>query len=314
MRLVLAAVAIAPMLPSADCQTANQAEIAREISRTQRPTPFQTGAAQNGLGQPVEQLPQREEYGPLEVLYNARPAPMFTMQAFSGAYYTTNAALVPNHEIDDWYFQQGLSFNWSKPFYQSTLIPHFSLYQAWFEYTKTGQEGIENFSAMDVDLGLTYVLKKLGNIVLTADYVYERLADLPLGDEIFHEDHLIFGLNKAFHISRTHVAFVQGFADLSLSTAPVVDERNEYGFNAGYSIDLTPEIQTTLSYRYALYDYTQGPRVDNNQTFALSIVWRVRPAIFLQLGANYVLNNSNLRAFDYHVFNGGPTATVNIQW
>jgi hypothetical protein len=35
---------------------------------------------------------------------------------------------------------------------------------------------------------------------------------------------------------------------------------------------------------------------------------------FLQLGGNYILNNSNLRIFNYHVFTGGPSATLNIQW
>ncbi len=295
-------------------QTSNPAEVAREVSRTQNPSPSETGPAQNVLGIPVQELPERQEYGQVEVLYNTRPVPTFNMQVFSGIFYTTNAALVPNHEIDDWYFQQGLSFNWSKPLYQSSLIPHLSLYQAWFEYARTGDEGVENFSAMDVDLGLTYVLKKIWNIALSVDYVYERLGSLSLEDEIFHENHLILGVNKTFRISRTHVAFIQGFADYSLSTAPVVDERNEYGCTVGYAIDWTPEVSTILSYRYALYDYTQGPRVDDNNTFALSIIWRFRPSIVVQFGANYVLNDSNLKIFKYNVFNGGPTASVNFQW
>ena len=135
-----------------------------------------------------------------------------------------------------------------------------------------------------------------------------------LSDEIFHENHLVFGVSKIFAISRTHSAFVQGFADISLSTVPFSTERNEYGASVGYAIDWIPEFTTALSYRYAYYDYAEGPRADNNQTFALSLIWRFRPTAFLQLGANYVLNNSNIKSFDYHVFNGGPTASVNIQW
>jgi hypothetical protein len=309
-----AAASAAAMLSSADGQTPNQAEVGREVSRTQRPAPVLTGPAQTGLGAPVTGLPQREEYGPLKVLYNARPLPMFSFQTFAGAYYTTNAALLRNHEIGEWYFQQGYSLGWSKPFLQSTLFPHASLYQAWFEYGKTGAEGIENFSAMDVDVGITYTLKKLANIALSVDYIYERLAGLNLSDDIFHENHLVLAANKTFAISRTHSAFIQGFADLSLSTWPLVDERNEYGVAVGYSIDWIPEVTTSLYYRYALYDYTQGPRVDNNHTFALALTWRFTPRAYLQLSGNCVLNNSNLRPFDYHVFTGGPTASVNIQW
>lgn len=299
---------------AADAQTANQAEVGREVSRNQGTIPFQTSTGTNPSLVETQQLPQRQEYGELGILYNAKPIPTFTLQTFAGAFYTTNAALLPHNEISDWYFQQGLNFGWSKPFYQSSLIPHFSIYQAWFEYARTGTAGVENFSAMDVDVGLTYVIKKLSNIALSVDYIYERLADLPLQDEIFHENHLVFGVNKIFSISRTHSAYIQGFADLSLSTAPVVNERNEYGFSLGYSIAWTPEISTNLSYRYAYYDYTQGPRSDQNNTFALAITWRIRPSIFLELGGNYVINDSNIHFFNYKVFNGGPTAAVNIQW
>ena len=45
---------------------------------------------------------------------------------------------------------------------------------------------------MDANVGLTYVIKKLANLALSVDYTYERLANLELTDEIFHENHLIF--------------------------------------------------------------------------------------------------------------------------
>lgn len=269
-RLFLTYAVSVVLVSSADGQTANQAEVGREISRTQRPAPLQTGTGQTELGAPVQELPAREEYGELKVHYNTRPPPTFSLQTFAGVFYTTNAALLPSHQIDDWYFQQGYSLSWSKPVLHSTLFPHASIYQAWFEYTKTGAEGIENFSAMDVDVGITYALKKLGNIAVSVDYIYERLADLVLSDGIFHENHLVFGVNKVFAISRTHSAFVQGFADISLSTVPFSTERNEYGASVGYAIDWIPEFTTALSYRYAYYDYAEGPRAGNNQTFALT--------------------------------------------
>ena len=201
--LLLTAAFSATLLSSVDGQTANPAQVGREVSRTQRPAPVQTGPAQTGLGAPAAELPQREEYGPLKVLYNTGPLPTFSFQTFAGAFYTNNAALLPSHEIGEWYFQQGYALGWSKPFLQSTLFPHTSLYQAWFEY---------------------------------------------------------------------------------------------------------------VSYRYAYYDYAEGPRADSNHTFALSLVWRIRPMAFLQLGADYVIDNSNIRSFNYRVFNGGPTTSINIQW
>ena len=307
--------AILELASSARGQAANQAEAARQTSRIQGPSPFQTGIGPGEQTAVTGQLPESQEYGELRVLYNERPLPMFTLQLFAGPFYTTNAALLPpSREIGDWYFQQGYTLNWSKGFLQSTLFPRVSLYQAWFEYARPSVTGIDNFSAMDPDVGVTYVIRKLADIAVSIDYVYERLADLGLDNEIFHEHHLVFGLNKVFHISRTQSAFVQGFADLSLQTAPSESERNEYGVGVGYSIDWLPEVSTTFSYRYARYQYTEGTRDDNNHSFAVSLIWRIMPRVFLQVGGDYVLNNSNLRVFNYHVFTGGPSAAVNIQW
>lgn len=96
----------------------------------------------------------------------------------------------------------------------------------------------------------------------------------------------MLGANKTVAISRTHSAFVQGFANISLSTASLSTERNEYGASIGYAIDWIPEFTTTFFYRYAYYDYAEGPRADSNHTFALSLIWRIRPTAFLQLSAN----------------------------
>jgi hypothetical protein len=117
-----------------------------------------------------------------------------------------------------------------------------------------------------------------------------------------------------FAISRTHFAFLQGFADISLGTEPSSSARNDYGAFIGYAINWTPEITINLSYRYALQDYSEGSRRDNNHSFALSLIWTVRPWALVQLGAVFVLNDSNIDTFNYYVFTGGPTASLNFQW
>ena len=167
---------------------------------------------------------------------------------------------------------------------------------------------------MDANVGVTYVVKKLGNLALSVDYTYERLADLELTDEIFHENHLIVSANEVFAISRTHFVLVQAFADISLGTEPLSSARNDYGAFIGYAIDWTPEITVTLSYRYALQDYTEGPHWDNNHSFALSLIWTIRPWAVARLAAVYVLNDANIDEFDYNVFTGGPSASLNFQW
>ena len=293
---------------------ASQPEVGREVSRIQRPTLFPMVTGEGEQAALEGDLLDRKEYGQLRILYDLRPLPWFTTQIFSGAFYTTNAALLPNNEMDNWYFQQGFFLNLSKGFFKSSLYPHASLYQAWFEYAEPGVQGIEDFSAMDANVGVTYVIKKLWNLALSVDYTYERLADLELADELFHENHFIVAANQVFAISRTHFVFAQAFADISLGTEPSSSARNDYGAFIGYAIDWTPEVTVTLSYRYALQDYTEGPHWDNNHSFALSLIWSIRPWAVARLAAVYVLNDANIDAFNYNVFTGGPTASLNFQW
>ena len=293
---------------------ADRPEVGREVSRIQRPTLFPMVTGEGVEAGVVGELPERKEFGRLRILYDTRPLPWLTTQIFSGAFYTTNAALLPNNAQDNWYFQQGFNVNLSKGFFKNSLYPHASFYQAWFEYAEPGVQGIENFSAMDANVGITYVIKKLANLALSVDYTYERLANLELTDEIFHENHLIVSANEVFAISRTHFVLVQGFADISLGTEPLSSARNDYGAFIGYAIDWTPEITVTLSYRYALQDYTEGPHWDNNHSFALSLIWAIRPWAVARLAAVYVLNDANIEAFDYNVFTGGPSASLNFQW
>jgi hypothetical protein len=154
------AVASSLALISSAFGQAVQPEVGREVSRIQRQTLFRPPISPDEERALARELRQREEYGELRVLYDSRLLPWFALQIFSGAFYTTNAALLPNNEMDTWYFQQGLNLNWTKGFLASTLFPHASFYQAWFEYARPGVQGIEDFSAMDANVGVTYILKK----------------------------------------------------------------------------------------------------------------------------------------------------------
>ena len=122
---------------------ADRPEVGREVSRIQRPTlfPMVTGEGEAALGGKL--LQRREEYGRLRILYDTRPVAWLSTQIFSGAFYTTNAALLPNNAQDNWYFQQGFNVNLSKGFFKNSLYPHASFYQAWFGSQKPGVQGIE---------------------------------------------------------------------------------------------------------------------------------------------------------------------------
>ena len=93
-------------------------------------------------------------------------------------------------------------------------------------------------------------------------------------------------------------------------------ERKEYGqLRIPYDLRPLPWFTAQIvSYRYALEDYTEGPRWDNNHSFALSLIWSIRPWAVARLAAVFVLNDSNIDAFNYNVFTGGPTASLNFQW
>ena len=169
---------------------ADRPEVGREVSRIQRPTLFPMVTGEGVEAAVVGELPERKEFGRLRILYDTRPLPWLTTQIFSGAFYTTNAALLPNNEKDNWYFQQGFLLNMSKGFFKTrfthmrrSISPGLSMQSRGRSNRKLLRDGRH--------VGATYVLKKLANLALSVHYTYERLANLELTDEIFHENHLI---------------------------------------------------------------------------------------------------------------------------
>src|SRR4029077_4917139 len=106
-------------------------------------------------------LKRTEAYQPFSVLVNA---PFF---------YTSNVALTPSHELSDFVIAPAVGIYY-EPRITKTLYGFVDVRQQVFYYDKYDSF---NFASFDAEAGLTYLVPSLHNLVVRAEYDFNRLTD-----------------------------------------------------------------------------------------------------------------------------------------
>jgi hypothetical protein len=225
----------------------------------------------------------------------------FSAFASITGFYTNNAALTNADQVDDFFFvgEVGVSY---QPRITRDLVAEITVRQAAFRYAKFDEL---DFESLNTGAGLTYVVRPLGGIALTARYNYNRLTDGSEHDEFFKNQTLTLGVLKSFELSKAHYIYL-GYSTIFGWSDPVAPQRDEHGVFLGYHLNLTRALSGGLFYRLALFDYLEG-RDDWNQTLAVSLKWEVTRWFNIAATASGGFNESNRDVFDYDVFNAGLT-------
>jgi hypothetical protein len=247
--------------------------------------------------------PGDPDLGQQVILKRREKTTPFSAFANVTGFYTNNAALTNAAQVDDFFFvgEVGVSY---QPRITRDLVAEITVREAAFRYAKFDEL---DFESLNLGAGLTYVVRPLGGIALTARYNYNRLTDGSDHDEFFNNQTITVGLLKSFEFSKAHYVYV-GYSSIFGFSDPVAPERNEHGIFAGYHASLTRSISSELFYRVALFDYHEG-REDWNQTLAISLKWDVTRWFNVAATASGGFNNSNRDVFDYDVFNTGLSLT-----
>ncbi len=245
--------------------------------------------------------PGDPDLGEQVILKRREKATPFSAFANVTGFYTSNAALTNGVELNDFFFvgEVGVSY---QPRITRDLVAEITVRQAAFRYAK--YDALD-FESLNMGAGLTYVVRPLGGIALTARYNYNRLTDGSEHDEFFKNQTITVGLLKSFEFSKAHYVYV-GYSSIFGFSDPVAPQRDEHGIFAGYHASLTRSVSSELFYRLALFDYLEG-RYDWNQTLALSLKWDVTRWFNVAATVSGGFNNSNRDVFDYDVFNAGLT-------
>jgi hypothetical protein len=247
------------------------------------------------------QSPNDPDLGEQEILKRVEKYQPFTASVAAPFYYTSNVALVRRGEKSDFLVAPigGVTF---APQITKTLFGEISVQDQQFVYDKYSQL---DFGSFDVRTGLLYVLPQLHNLVLRAQYDYNRLNRRQTFDE-FYSDHSIFlSAELPFRIDRAQQISLG--ADTSLSFAADQDrpQRNEFDVYLGYNVNVSRSFAISAVGRVFIRDYHEGGRTDVSELLALSANWRITKYFTASFISTFASSQSNQSVFDYSVANVG---------
>jgi hypothetical protein len=237
--------------------------------------------------------------------HHEKDQPFSTFVNLSG-FYTNNAALTDAARVEDYFFVGDVGVSY-QPRITRDLVAEFTARQAIFRYARYD---VLDFESLNLGAGLTYVVRPLGGIALTARYNFNRLIDGQEHNEFFKNQTLSLGVIKSVELSKAHSLYA-GYSSVLGWSDPVAPQRDEHGIFLGYHVNLTRSPSSDVFYRGAYFDYLKD-RGDWNQSLSFSIKWQPSPWFNVSGSASGGFNNSNRNVFDYEVFNGGIALSASL--
>ena len=138
------------------------------------------------------------DIGEQEILKRIERYEPFTVSVATPIYYTSNVALVRNGEQSDTVFAPAAGIFYAPRFTQ-TLYGSFSVQRQEFYYDKFSAL---DFGSFDVRAGLSTILPKAHNLILRAEYDYNRLTFSNSFNDFFNNHSIFLSAELPFRIGR----------------------------------------------------------------------------------------------------------------
>ncbi len=289
---------------------ANQDVDRAELSRTQ--SPFGGNVSPSGIedGHAVSS-PNDSDLGEQEILKRSERYQPFTASVSAPFFWTSNVALTRTDERSDFVVAPAAGIYY-EPRLTPTLYGLADVREQLFYYDKYDDF---NFGAFDVDLGLTYMMPQLENLILRAEYNYNRLTMRDSFDDFFSNHALIFNAELPFRFGRAQQLSFGTTANISLTSEPEAPRRNDYEAYLAYSANLTRAFSINAIGRLVLRDYYhQDSRVDMSEVVALTASYRVTKFFTASAISSFAANQSNHSVFDYKVSNAGGALSLSVKF
>ena len=248
--------------------------------------------------------PNDPDLGEQAILKRQEHYRAFTVSFATPIFYTSNVALVRSGEEHDFIFAPEFGISYA-PRITRTLFATIALEQQQFYY---GRFGELDFGSFDARAGLAYQLPRLHNLLLRAEYNYNRLTSD--GFDEFFSDHSIFlNADLPFRIGRAQQVSVGTSARFTLDSDPEAPGRHDFEGYVVYSVNLTRALTVVAAGRLAVRDYVEGGRTDVSEVLALSATYRFTKWLSASATSTLAWNQSDQDVFDYDVANvGGAVA------
>ena len=299
-------------------------DVRRGAAEMSRPLDGATLDRAEGAGEAASEIyaPKMEgdaEFGVQKILYRRSNWEPFTYRFDLSGNYTSNVALVPNGEQEDWYLRSGMLFSYT-PQLKGGLFFSTTVSDQIYRYADAT---FFDFDLLQADAGLIYATPQQGTIydpifgdtISYLRYAYYRIAEpWDWGENDFDNHSIAAGVQKTWRFSRGHHAYLGLMGDWSIKASDDLPRRDEYTSYLGYRIKWTAEFETNLQYRLAWYDYDSFGRDDLNHTVTLGAEYKFTDWFRAGAYVSGTFNNSDRSAFDYDVFNTGVALAVVVNW
>lgn len=243
-------------------------------------------------------LKRQERYRPFTV---AIAAPLF---------YTSNVALSRTGERSDIVFAPTAVVTYA-PRLTQTLSGTLAVGHQQFQYDRFGEF---DFGSFDIRVGLSYVLPKLHDLLLRAEYNYNRLTTDLFDEEFFSNHSLFLSAELPFRIGRAQQFAIGTEANISLGADPEPARRHDFDVYIGYAANLTRSLTVSAVGRLALREYVQGDRSDISEILALTATYRFTKWLSASATTTLASSQSNRSVFDYDVANFGAALSLSYQF
>lgn len=310
--LVAAVFSIAMFAGSALAQQPTGQDVDRaQLLRSQSAMQGDPYSEENGVddGRAVES-PNDPDLGEQEILKKVERYEPFAVSFSAPFYCTSNVALIRSGEESDVLFAPGFGVTYA-PRFTRTLYGMFAIQQTFFYYDRFSEL---DFGSSDFRAGLTYLLPKLHNLLLRAEYDYSRLTLSNSFDEFFANHSLALGAELPFRFGRAQQVSLGTNANISLHAEPDGPRRNDFDIYAGYSARLTRALTLDAVARVFVRDYHEGDRVDVSEVFAISANYRITKCLTAGAASTFAWSQSNQSVFDYNVVNIGGAFTLSFRF
>jgi hypothetical protein len=266
---------------------------------------------ENGVedGQAVES-PNDADIGEQEILKRIQRYEPFTVSISSPFYYTSNVALARTAEMSDAVFAPAVGITYS-PRFTGTLFGSFTLQRQEFYYDKFGAL---DFGSFDFRAGLFYIMPKLHNLMLRAEYGYNRLTFSNSFNDFFSNHSIFLGAELPFRIGRAQQFSLGVDTNISLHAEPSPPRRHEFDVYAGYSVRMTRALTLGAVGRIFVRDYNNINRTDVSEVLSLTANYQITKCFSAGAATTLAWSQSSRSIFDYNVANIGGALSLSFKF
>jgi Putative beta-barrel porin 2 len=313
LRLAAGLLAAAALLVPMQLLQAQQVSV-QDRSQLLRPpstSPTDPYSEENGVdnGRAVES-PNDADIGEQEILKRIERYEPFTASVATPFYYTSNVALVRSGEQSDVLFAPAAGVTYA-PRFTRTLYGSFSLQRQEFYYDKFSAL---NFGSFDFRAGLFYVLPKAHNLMLRAEYDYNRLTFSNSFNDFFSNHSIFLSAELPFRIGRAQQISLGADTNVSLDSSPSAPQRHEFDVYLGYAVSVTRSLSLSAVGRIFVRDYQSIDRTDVSEVLALTANYRITKYFSASAATTFAWSQSSKSVFDYNVANIGGALSLTFKF